>query len=95
MPKFAFLSFAWKVVIIKAFRSVLYVLHRAFNDAFLIWGMDMVLQLWESACLWVPSSTASRNSVFPYALLKGMAENARLPQTCFFSWICLLGEFLC
>ena len=31
----------------------------------------------------------------PHVLLKGRTENARLPQTCFFPWICLLRESLC
>ena len=45
--------------------SILDVLHHTFNDAFLIRGMDMVFQLWEPACLWVPCFTVSRNRVFP------------------------------
>jgi hypothetical protein len=43
MLEFAFLLFAWKVVV-KNFRSVLDVLHGQFKQAFLKCGMDLVLQ---------------------------------------------------
>jgi hypothetical protein len=43
MLEFTFLISTWKIIIKIFYGSIFYVLHRPFNNAFLIRGMDMML----------------------------------------------------
>jgi hypothetical protein len=59
-------------VIIKAFGSVLDVLHCSFYPTFLHRGMNMMFKSKESACHWIPCTTICRNgmlSINRYQLL--------------------------
>ena len=93
MPEFAILFSTWKVVI-KAFGSVLYVLHSSLDGAFLVRGVQMMVCSFKNlhACGYqVPPSVETGCSPHPFTTGDGKRPATK---TYFALLICLSQGFL-